>query len=63
MSVAVILLIVTLVISCLHLTYTVTAKPVTNIIKSHKTNAAIIKQLTISADPTVKKAIADALDK
>lgn len=63
MSIAVVLLIVTLVISCLHLTYTVSVKPVTNIIKNHKTNAAIIKQLTVSADPNIKKTIADALDK
>lgn len=63
MSLAVILLIVTLVISCLHLTYTVTAKPVSNIIKAHKTNAAIIKQLTVSADPNIKKEIADILNK
>lgn len=62
MTVGVILLIVLIVMSSLHLTYTVSAKPVSNIIAQHKKNAAIIKQLTITATGKSDKEIANILN-
>ena len=74
MAIGTILLIVLLVLSCLHVTYTVTAKPITNKITGAKAKAAAaeakakaqeeqIAKLTIALNNLTGKTVADAINK